>query len=41
MAVASIEVDISKLEPGQSLTTLWRGKPVFIKRRTAEEIKEA
>ncbi|MCE2716184.1 MAG: ubiquinol-cytochrome c reductase iron-sulfur subunit [Pseudomonadota bacterium] len=41
MAVASIEVDVSKLEPGQSITNLWRGKPVFIKRRTAEEIKEA
>ncbi len=41
MAVASIEVDVSKLEPGQSLTTLWRGKPIFIKRRTPEEIKEA
>ncbi|MBP9828461.1 MAG: ubiquinol-cytochrome c reductase iron-sulfur subunit [Proteobacteria bacterium] len=40
-AVSSVEVDISKLEPGQSITTLWRGKPVFIKRRTLEEVKEA
>lgn len=41
MAVASIEVDISKLQPGQSLTTMWRGKPIFIKHRTAEEIEAA
>ena len=40
-ALASTEVDISSLEPGQSITVLWRGKPVFIKRRTDEEISEA
>ena len=33
-ALASTEVDISAVEPGQSITVLWRGKPVFIKRRT-------
>ena len=40
-ALASTEVDISSLEPGQSITVLWRGKPVFIKRRTKEEIESA
>ena len=40
-ALASTEVDISGIEPGKSITVLWRGKPVFIKRRTAEEIQEA
>ena len=40
-ALASTEVDISGLEPGQSITVLWRGKPVFIKRRTQEEIDSA
>jgi len=35
------EVDVSSLEPGKSITVLWRGKPVFIKRRTEEEISEA
>ena len=40
-ALASTEVDISSIEPGQSITVLWRGKPVFIKRRTNEEIQEA
>ncbi len=40
-ALASTEVDISSVEPGKSITVLWRGKPVFIKRRTQEEISEA
>ena len=40
-ALASTEVDIGSLEPGKSITVLWRGKPVFIKRRTQEEIAEA
>ena len=40
-ALASTEVDISTVEPGKSITVLWRGKPVFIKRRTQEEIAEA
>ena len=40
-ALASTEVDISGLQPGQSITVLWRGKPVFIKRRTKEEINSA
>ena len=40
-ALASTEVDISGVEPGQSITVLWRGKPVFIKRRTQEEISKA
>ena len=40
-ALASTEVDVSSLEPGKSITVLWRGKPVFIKRRTQEEIDSA
>ena len=40
-ALASTEVDISSLEPGKEITVLWRGKPVFIKRRTEDEIQEA
>jgi ubiquinol-cytochrome c reductase iron-sulfur subunit len=40
-ALASTEVDVSSLEPGKSITVLWRGKPVFIRRRTPEEIAEA
>jgi len=40
-ALASTEVDITGIEKGQSITVLWRGKPVFIKRRTEEEIQKA
>jgi len=40
-ALASTEVDISGVERGQSITVLWRGKPVFIRRRTQEEIAKA
>ena len=40
-ALATTEVDISQIEPGKTVTVLWRGKPVFIKRRTQSEISEA
>ena len=40
-ALATTEVDVSQVEPGNSITVLWRGKPVFLKRRTQEEIAEA
>ena len=40
-ALSSTEVDISSVNSGQTITVLWRGKPVFIRRRTKEEIHEA
>ena len=40
-ALASTEVDVSSVQPGNTITVLWRGKPVFIRRRTQEEIDEA
>ncbi len=40
-ALASIRVDIDGVEPGTQLTVQWLGKPVFIRRRTQEEIDEA
>lgn len=40
-ALASIEVDLSAIEVGQSVTVIWRGKPVFIRHRTEVEIDEA
>lgn len=41
LALASTEVDISGIEEGMSVTVVWRGKPVFIRHRTAAEIEEA
>lgn len=38
-AGAPVEVDLSKLEPGQQVTVEWRGKPVWIIRRTTEMIE--
>ena len=41
LALKEIEVDLASLIPGQQITVEWRKKPVFIRRRTPEEIKEA
>lgn len=41
LAMASTEVDLTPIAVGQSITVMWRGKPVFIRRRTPEEITEA
>ena len=38
-AGAPVEVDISKLEPGQMMTVEWRGKPVWIINRTKEMLE--
>ena len=40
-ALSTTEVDVSRIEPGKEITVLWRGKPIFIKRRTEKEISEA
>ena len=40
-AAASIEVDLSPVKEGQAITVLWRGKPVFVRNRTKEEITRA
>ena len=41
LALASTDVDLSRIEEGQSITVLWRGKPVFVRHRTPSEITEA
>lgn len=40
-ALASIEVDLASIKVGEEKKVMWRGKPVFIKRRTVEEINSA
>jgi ubiquinol-cytochrome c reductase iron-sulfur subunit len=40
-ALASIFVDVSGVDVGTQLTVKWLGKPVFIRRRTPEEIEAA
>ena len=39
-AGAAVEVDIGALQPGQKMTVEWRGKPVWIVRRTPEQLAE-
>ncbi len=41
LALGAIDVDVSSLTPGMSLTVKWRGKPVFIRNRTDQEVAEA
>jgi ubiquinol-cytochrome c reductase iron-sulfur subunit len=41
LALSSVDVDVSSVQPGMSLTVKWRGKPVFIRNRTPEEIEAA
>jgi ubiquinol-cytochrome c reductase iron-sulfur subunit len=41
LALSSIEVDLTPIPEGSAITAVWRGKPVFVRHRTATEIKEA
>lgn len=41
LALASLEVDIGAVETGTAITVKWRGKPVFVRRRTPDEIAQA
>lgn len=41
LALSTTEVDLSHIQEGQAVTVMWRGKPVFIRRRTAADIELA
>lgn len=41
LALASTEVDLAPVKEGQSIKVVWRGKPVFVRHRTAKEIADA
>ena len=41
LALSSIEFDLSKVTEGQQVVVKWRGKPLFVRHRTAKEITEA
>jgi len=41
LALATTEVDISKIQPGQAIKTSWRKQPVFVRNLTPKEIAEA
>jgi len=41
LALASIDVDVSAIQPGQAIKTIWRKQPIFIRHLTPAEIREA
>ncbi len=41
LALSSTTVDLAPIQLGQAITVVWRGKPVFVRHRTPEEIKGA
>jgi ubiquinol-cytochrome c reductase iron-sulfur subunit len=41
LALSSIEIDMAPVQEGQSIKVSWRGKPVFIRHRTKDEIEKA
>jgi ubiquinol-cytochrome c reductase iron-sulfur subunit len=41
LALASIEVDVSAIQPGMSVLVKWRGRPVVVRQRTPDEVKAA
>ncbi len=41
LALSSVEVDLTPIQPGQGIVVSWQGKPIFVRHRTPEEIKSA
>lgn len=41
LALSSIEVDLSPIQPGQTIKVKWRGVPVFIRHRTTADIEDS
>jgi ubiquinol-cytochrome c reductase iron-sulfur subunit len=41
LAFATIEADLSPIEKGMAISVMWRGKPVFLRRRTEAEVEQA
>ena len=41
LSLASLDVDLEPVAVGEAITVMWRGKPVFVRHRTAEEIESA
>ncbi|TCZ63275.1 ubiquinol-cytochrome c reductase iron-sulfur subunit [Roseicella aquatilis] len=41
LALSTTEVDLTPIATGSAVTVMWRGMPIFVRNRTAEEVKEA
>src|SRR3954453_6499638 len=40
LALSTVDIDLSPVIAGQGITVVWQGKPVFVRHRTPEEIKQ-
>lgn len=41
LALSSTEVDVSQIQPGQAIKTIWRKQPIFVRNLTPQEIQAA
>jgi len=41
LSLATIELDLAPIQTGQAVTVMWRGKPIFVRNRTPEEVEAA
>ena len=41
LAAGTVEIDISNIKQGETITVMWRGKPVFVTNRNEKQIKDA
>jgi ubiquinol-cytochrome c reductase iron-sulfur subunit len=41
LALSSVDIDLTSIPAGMGITAVWRGKPIFVRHRTPEEIKTA
>ena len=41
LAVSAVDVDLTPITEGMGITVMWQGKPIFVRHRTAAEIKSA
>ena len=41
LALSAVDVDLAPIGVGSGITVLWQGKPIFVRHRTPQEIKEA
>jgi ubiquinol-cytochrome c reductase iron-sulfur subunit len=39
LALSSVDIDLTPITVGMGITAVWRGKPIFVRHRTADEIK--
>jgi ubiquinol-cytochrome c reductase iron-sulfur subunit len=39
LSMSTVDVDIANIPKGQSVTVMWRGKPIFVRHRTQEEVE--